>query len=63
MSEKKKPFSDPRWNDTSKPKVIGYQEISEAKYEKLSREHLKNRRFERLKHSRIREGAFFVGSG
>ncbi len=44
MSEKKKLFSDPRWNDTSKPKVIGYQEISEedrAKYEKLSREHLK----------------------
>ncbi|MEC0310171.1 hypothetical protein P4H67_25790 [Paenibacillus lautus] len=27
MNQKKEPFSDPRWNDTSKPKIIGYREI------------------------------------
>ncbi|WP_456289719.1 hypothetical protein M1D70_09365 [Paenibacillus sp. AK002] len=37
MSQNKKPFSDPRWNDTSKPKIIGYREIppeEQKKYKK-----------------------------
>ncbi|WP_270167562.1 hypothetical protein [Paenibacillus sp. SYP-B4298] len=45
MSEsEKKPFSDERWNDTSKPKIIGNREIpDEEKKEnkKQFREHLK----------------------
>lgn len=27
--ESKKPFSDPRWNDLGKPKIIGYRDIPE----------------------------------
>lgn len=30
MSEDKKPFSDPRWNDLGKPKIIGYIERTEG---------------------------------
>lgn len=44
MSEKEKLFSDPRWNDTSKPKIIGYREIpSEEQEENKKRleEHLR----------------------
>lgn len=29
MSKDVKKFSDPRWNDLGKPKVIGYNEIPE----------------------------------
>lgn len=29
MSESKKPFSDPRWRDLGKPKIIGYIERNE----------------------------------
>lgn len=44
MSEKNKPFSDPRWNETSKPKIIGYREIPEEeskKYDKKFKDHLR----------------------
>lgn len=27
--EENKPFSSPRWNDTSLPRVVGYQELTE----------------------------------
>ncbi|MCM3701440.1 hypothetical protein [Paenibacillus macerans] len=42
--EKKKPFSDPRWNDPGKPKIIGYNEIPEKEQKEnkeLFRGHLK----------------------
>ncbi|MEK4359916.1 hypothetical protein NYE48_23110 [Paenibacillus sp. FSL M7-1455] len=44
MSEGKKPFSDPRWNDTSKPKIIGHIERTEEEREvdkKRFRDHLR----------------------
>lgn len=44
MSENKKEFSDPRWNDLGKPKVIGYNEIPEKEQKENKerfREHLK----------------------
>lgn len=44
MSKDKKLFSDPRWNDTSKPNIIGYVEVNEAERaagKKKLREHLK----------------------
>ncbi|MFC4305788.1 hypothetical protein [Cohnella boryungensis] len=44
MSDDKKPFSDPRWNDTSKPKVIGHFDRTDeerATDKKKFREHLK----------------------
>ncbi|MEF3309504.1 hypothetical protein PV433_11425 [Paenibacillus sp. GYB004] len=44
MSQEKKLFSDPRWNDISKPKIIGYREIPEEERKenkKRFREHLK----------------------
>lgn len=46
MSEEKKLFSDSRWNDTSKPKIIGYREISEeeqAKYTNMAQEFLRKK--------------------
>lgn len=45
MSEKK-PFSDPRWNDTSLPKVIGHMELTEEqkKSAKEWRERIKSRK-------------------
>lgn len=27
MSKENNSFSDPRWNDTNKPKIIGYRDI------------------------------------
>lgn len=42
--EKNEPFSDPRWNDLGKPKIIGYNETSEQEQEQNKakfREHLK----------------------
>ncbi|WP_156515026.1 hypothetical protein [Paenibacillus glucanolyticus] len=46
MSEKKKMFSDSRWNDTSKPKIIGYRDITEEeeeKYSKMAQEFLRKK--------------------
>lgn len=44
MSEDKKPFSDPRWNDLGKPKIIGYVERTEEERDadkKRFRDHLR----------------------
>jgi len=44
VSDDKKPFSDPRWNDTSKPKVIGHFDRTDkerAADQKKLLEHLK----------------------
>lgn len=44
MSGEQKPFSDPRWNDSSKPKVIGQFERTEeerAADKKRFHEHLR----------------------
>ena len=44
MSDDKKKFSDPRWSDLGKPKIIGYNDIPEKEQKEnkeLFREHLK----------------------
>lgn len=44
MSEGKKPFSDPRWNDLGEPKIIGHFERTEeerAADKKRFRDHLR----------------------
>lgn len=43
-NEKQEPFSDDRWNDTSKPKIIGYREVPEDQRNERKqqlRDHLK----------------------
>ena len=41
----KPPFSDPRWNDTSLPKVIGHEEVTKEENERAEKllEEINNR--------------------